>query len=339
MNLLARITNLYPLWLVLTAVLAFVWPGSMTWFNGQWIVAALTIVMLGMGFTLTIGDFQRLLKMPGGVSLGFALQYTVMPLSAWGIASVLQLEPGFAVGLILLGSCPGGTASNVITYLARGDLALSVVMTMASTLLAFIMTPFWCQMLAGQYVPVNALGLCLSTLQVVVAPVVIGVLCNWKYPAQVAKVSGFGPIVSVIALCLITGGVVSHSAEALAQNALTLSFAVTVLHGIGFILGYVLARFFRFQENAARTISIEVGMQNGGMAAMLAKTHFVSHPMAAVPAVFSAVIQNIIGSLLASWWRSRPVSQDQASTSHHSVSNVNPDETLIGDRIPESSTT
>ncbi|SFJ48537.1 bile acid:sodium symporter family protein [Planctomicrobium piriforme] len=308
-DFLNRFTSLYPVWLILISALAFLWPPSLAWFNGQWIVWALTIVMLGMGFTLTIDDFRRLLKMPGCVTLGFLAQYTIMPLAAWSVASMLQLEPGFAVGLILVGSCPGGTASNVVTYLAKADVALSVILTMASTLLAFVMTPLWCQILAGQYVPVDALGLCLSTLQVVVAPVLIGVFCNWKFPRAVAHVAWLGPLVSVIAICLITGGIVAVSADKMAQNAVQLTTAVVLLHVIGFALGYGVSRLFRFPAIVARTVSIEVGMQNGGMAAMLARTHFPLHPLAAVPAVFSGIMQNLLGSLLAAWWRARPVPQ------------------------------
>jgi bile acid:Na+ symporter, BASS family len=310
--MLQRFVNLYPLWLILTAVVAYVQPAALAWFTGGWISGALMVVMLGMGFTLKVADFERLLRMPGCATLGFGLQYTIMPLVAWGIARLLQLEAGFAVGLILLGSCPGGTASNVVAYLARANLALSVVLTMLSTMLAFVMTPLWCQVLAGQYVPVDAWALCLSLLQVVAAPLIIGVLCNWRFPRAVARVCWLGPLASVIALCLITGGIVSHSAQAMARNAGVLTLAVLLLHVTGFLLGYALTRLLRYSPNIARTVSIEVGMQNGGLAAMLAKTHFAAHPLTAVPAVFSAIMQNILGGLLAAWWRTHP-SGEQSS--------------------------
>jgi bile acid:Na+ symporter, BASS family len=302
---LAWFTNLYPVWLVGTAAIAYVKPESLLWFSGQWIVWALSISMLGMGFTLSPADFRRLLQMPGSVALGFASQYTLMPLIGWFVAWAMRLEPGFAVGLILVASCPGGMASNMITFLAQANVALSIVLTMASTLLAFIFTPFWTKTLAGQYVPVDAWGLCLSTLQAVVAPVLIGVLCNWRFPRIVARVSVFGPAVAVVALSLITGGIVAASASQIAANFGTLVVAATALHVLGFLLGYLVAKGLRYSEDVARTVSIEVGMQNGGMAAMLARLHFASQPLAAVPAVFSGVIQNILGSLLASWWRRR----------------------------------
>lgn len=302
---LTRFTNLYPVWLVGTALLAFLRPETMLWFSGQWIVWALSISMLGMGFTLSVDDFRSLVKMPGAVTLGFVSQYTLMPLIGWFIAWSLNLEPGFAVGFILVASCPGGMASNMISFLAGANLALSVVLTMASTLLAFIFTPMWTSALAGQYVPVDAVGLCLSTLQAVVAPVVIGVLCNWRFPRAVARLTEAGPAVSVVALSMITGGIVAASAPQIAANFGRLFIGAFMLHVLGFALGYVVSKVLRYPETVARTVSIEVGMQNGGMAAMLAKKHFTAQPLAAVPAVFSGVMQNILGALLASWWRSQ----------------------------------
>lgn len=302
---LSWFTGLYPVWLVGTAVLAFFKPETMTWFSGSWIVGALSVSMLGMGLTLNPQDFRGLLKMPGSVTLGFACQYTLMPLLGWLIAKVLNLEPGFAVGLILVASCPGGMASNMISFLARANVALSVVLTMVSTLLAFVFTPFWTHQLAGELVPVDVWGLCRSTLQAVVAPVVIGVLCNWRFPRVVAKIAPLGPAVAVVALSLITGGIVAVSAPQIAANFGTLVLATFVLHVLGFGLGYMVAKVLRYPDAVARTVSIEVGMQNGGMAAMLARQHFAMQPLAAVPAVFSGVMQNILGGLLASWWRAR----------------------------------
>lgn len=311
--LLNRFTSLYPLWLLLFSALAFWRPQTLDWFAGPWIVWALTLVMLGMGFTLSVDDFRRLLQMPGSVALGFAAQYTIMPLAGWAVARVLGLEAGLAVGLILVASCPGGTASNVITYLARANVALSVVLTLASTLLAFVMTPLWTQALAGQYVAVDAWGLCRSTLQVVVAPVLIGVLCNWRFPRAVARVAWLGPVVSVVAICFITGGIVAQSAAAMAAHAGRLILAVLLLHGLGFGLGYAVTRLLRYPVDVARTVSIEVGMQNGGMAAMLARQHFAMAPLAAVPAVFSGILQNLVGSLIAARWRARPAARESDS--------------------------
>ncbi len=304
--MLARFTALYPVWIVASSVVGLLWPETLAWFRGQWVVWALTLVMLSMGLTLAPDDFRRLLKVPGAVALGFGLQYTIMPLAGWFSGRLLGLEPGLAVGLILVASCPGGTASNLITYLARANVALSVVMTMASTLLAFLMTPLWCEVLAGQYVPVDALGLMLSTLQVVVLPVLIGVFCNWRFHRQVTAVARFAPAVAVIAIIFIAGGIVAQSAASVVAHAGRVALAVLLVHALGFLLGYVIARLVRCPIVTARTVSIEVGMQNGGMAAMLAKQHFAAQALAGVPAVFSSVIQTLAGSLLAAWWSRRP---------------------------------
>ncbi len=304
---LAWFTNLYPVWLIAAAGVALWQPPSFVWFSGQWIVWALTIVMLGMGFTLSVDDFRRLFRMPGSLALGFLAHYTIMPLTGWALARSLGLESGFAVGLILVASCPSGTASNVVSYLARADVALAVAVTLTSTLLAFIMTPLWCQVLAGHYVPVDALGLGRSTLQAVVLPVLIGVFCNWRFPRGVARIARFGPIVSVVAIVFITGGIVAQNATAVITNAGRLALAALLLHVLGFALGYAVSRLLRYPALVARTVSIEVGMQNGGMAAMLAKKNFPMEPLAAVPAVFSAIVQNLVGSVVAAYWRVRPV--------------------------------
>lgn len=298
-------TNLYPVWLVATAVLAFIQPQSLAWFSGQWIVWALSISMLGMGLTLHPQDFRGLLNMPGAAALGFLCQYTLMPLIGWTVAWAMRLEPGFAVGLILVCSCPGGLASNMIAFLAGANLALSVVLTMASTLLAFAATPLWTSALAGQLVPVDAWGLCKSTLQAVVIPVVLGVICNWRFPRAVRRLALIGPAFSVVALSLITGGIVAVSAPLIAAHFGRLVLAAFAIHVLGFGLGYLVARALGYDKTVARTVSIEVGMQNGGMAAMLARLHFSSQPLAAVPAVFSGVMQNILGGLLAGYWKAR----------------------------------
>jgi BASS family bile acid:Na+ symporter len=307
MRFIALFVNLYPLWIILSSVIGILHPPAFLWFSGRWVENAIALVMLGMGFTLTLGDFKQLLKIPSSFALGFACQYTVMPLLGWGIGRALHLEPGFAAGLILVAACPGGVASNLISYLARANVALSVVLTMASTLTAFVMTPLWCKTLAGAYVEVDALGICLSTLRAVVAPVLIGVFCNWKFPKAVAKVSAFGPFISVVAIIFIAGSIVAPNAEKVVANAGRLTLALTLLHGLGFVLGYWITRLLRFHDDIARTVAIEVGMQNGGMAAMLAKKHFAADPLVGVPAVFCSVVQTLLGSLLAAYWRFRPL--------------------------------
>ena len=309
-------TDFYLLWLISVAAIALLRPEAFLWFRGPWVVWALTLVMLGMGFTLTLDDFRRLLRMPGSLAIGFIAHYTIMPLSGWLLARALDLEAGLAVGLILVASCPSGTASNVICFLSRANVALAVMVTLTSTLLAFVMTPLWCKTLAGAYVPVDALKLCLSTLQVAIAPVLLGVFCNWRFPKAVAKVSPFGPVVSVLAILFITGGIVAGNTDAILANAGKLALAAVLLHVMGFGVGYVIAKALRYSEDVARTVSIEVGMQNGGLAAVLARQNFPSQPIAAVPAVFSAIVQNIVGSIAASYWRARPPADESPAARH-----------------------
>jgi BASS family bile acid:Na+ symporter len=307
MNFLKTFVNLYPVWIILSSVIGILHPPAFLWFSGRWVEAAIAVVMLGMGFTLTVDDFKGLLKLPRAFALGFIFQYTVMPLFGWSVGRALHLEAGFAAGLILVASCPGGVASNLIAYLSRANLALSVVLTMASTLTAFIMTPLWCKTLMGAIVEVDAWGICLSTLRAVVAPVLIGVFCNWKFPRAVAKAAAFGPFISVVSIIFIAGSIVAPNAEKVIANAGQLTLALALLHGLGFVIGYWGTRLLRFDDQIARTVSIEVGMQNGGMAAMLAKNHFAVNPLVGVPAVFCSVVQTLLGSLVAAWWRNRPL--------------------------------
>lgn len=300
--------NLYPIWLVLLAAVAFVHPPVMLWFTSDWIFWSLAASMLGMGLTLSFDDFRAIGRMPGSVALGFLAQYTIMPLAGWGTAKLLGLEAGLAVGIILVASCPGGMASNMIAYLARANVALSVVLTVFSTLLAFFFTPLWTQALAGQLVPVDAWALCKSALQLTVAPVVLGVLIRWKLPRTARCIGAAGPTFAVLAFVCVTGGIVAASAEAIAQNFGVLALAAFVLHVFGFGLGYFLPKLLRFPESVARTVSIEVGMQNGGMAASLARLHFATLPLAAAAGVFSGVMQNILGGIAAALWKRRPPS-------------------------------
>lgn len=297
--------NWFPAWVLGGALIALWKPELFTWFSGPWIVWGLAVVMLGMGLTLSVDDFAAILRMPRAVALGFAAQYTIMPLLGWGISETLALPPALAVGLILVACCPGGTASNVVTYLARANVALSVIMTMCSTLAAVVMTPLLTAWLAGAYVAVDAAGIFLTTAQVVLAPVLLGLLLHHKAPRFSAFLLPAGPLLSVLVISLIVASIIGQNASAIFAHGPQLLLAVTLLHGGGFALGYAAAKMFGYDQSVARTVSIEVGMQNSGLGAVLAKTRFPAEPLTAVPSALSSVCHSLIGSLLAGVWRLR----------------------------------
>ncbi len=299
--------NAFPLWVLAACGLAFLWPATFDWFKGPWITCGLALIMLGMGLTLTLDDFARVATQPGAVAAGCAAQYLIMPLAGWAVATSLGLEPPFAVGLILVGCCPGGTASNVVTYLARADVPLSVIMTACSTAAAVVLTPLLTKLLAGRLVDVDAAGLLASTLQVVVAPVAAGMTAKRFFPAAVRAVQPVAPLASVVTIALVCGSVIAQNAAAVQASGPLVLGAVVILHAVGFGLGYAAARLLGHDRRVARTISIEVGMQNSGLGVVLAQRHFPTEPLTAVPCAISAVTHSVLGSLLAGLWRLLPV--------------------------------
>lgn len=309
-GVLNRLTNLFPVWVSLGAVLALIEPAWFTWFEGQAITWTLAIVMLGMGITLHVDDFKAVGRMPRAVAIGFVGQYTIMPAAGWGVAKALDLPPQFAAGLILVASCPGGTASNVVTFLARGNVPLSVVMTMCSTFAAVFMTPFLTKWLAGTVVPVDAAGLFMSTVQVVLLPLVLGLFLVRFTPRFVKFALPAAPLVSVLGVTMIVASIIGTSAPQIRGSAGQLVLAVFLLHAVGFLFGYLFARALGQGVTTCRTVSIEVGMQNSGLGAVLAKKHFADAvtgvSLAAVPCAISSVFHSVIGSVLAGIWRLRP---------------------------------
>lgn len=319
--MLRTITNNFALLTVIGVACAWFFPPAFTWMtDGRIAVAgqpllslALGVIMLAMGLTLTFDDYRQLAAAPRALVAGVALQFAVMPLAGFVIARGLALEPGMAVGLILVACCPGGTASNIVTFLARGNVALSVVMTMTSTLAAVVLTPLLTGWLAGAYVEIDRWNLLVNMIAVVLVPVVAGTLLNRLFPRAAARVSAVLPLIAIVLVILIVGGIVGGAKAQIAQHAGVLLLATFLLHAVGFTLGYLLARVLGLEVIAARTISIEVGMQNSGLGSGLAKTpafaaQFADLQQAAlapVPAAISAVWHVLIGSLLAGWWRQR----------------------------------
>ena len=314
-DLLERLANAFPVWVAAACSLALVEPALFAWFKGEAIVIGLAVIMLGMGMTLSLGDFGRVASRPLAVVAGVVAQFLIMPAAGWSIATGLELEVPFAIGLILVACCPGGTASNVVTFIARADVALSVVMTTCSTLAAVFLTPLLTALLAGRLVDVDTWGLFRTTLQVVILPVAIGVSFNRWLPRAVARVLPVAPLVSVLMIALICGSIVAQNAAAVRAAGPRLLVAILLLHLAGFGVGYLFARLLGYPTRIARTISIETGMQNSGLGVVLAQKHFASEPLAAVPGAISALVHSVVGSLLAAWWRwqGRPPKQDVGS--------------------------
>ena len=306
-RILALATNLFPVWVLLGGALALWHPAWLTWFGGDLITWGLAVIMLGMGITLSVEDFKGVLRMPRAVAIGFCAHYAIMPFLGWSIARLLKLEPPFAVGLILVACCPCGTASNVVNYLARSNVALSVLMTLCSTIGAVVMTPLLTKWLTAKYVPVDAPGLFLSTVKIVLAPVIGGVVLNRYAPRLVKLALPVSPLISVLTITLICAGIIGGSADKFRQSGGELILAVLLLHTGGFLLGYGASRLLRCDELTSRTISVEVGMQNSGLGAALAKAHFANPAMVALPCAISATFHSVIGSLIAGIWRLRPV--------------------------------
>ena len=302
---LERFTLLFPLWTVLAAALAMPFPWLFSWLQGPLIVLALAVVMLGMGLELELVDFQRVLRRPGPPALGVAAQFLVMPALAALVAALLRMPPPLAVGLILVGCCPGGTASNVVTLIARADVALSVVMTTASTLAAVLLTPLLTGLLAGRYVPVDGWKLLLDVLQVVLLPVTLGVGLKRWVPSLSRRLAPVMPPLAVLAIVLIVASIVGSQRQALMAEGALLLLASVLLHGGGFLLGWLIPAVLGQPKPVRRTVSIEVGMQNSGLAVVLARSGFSASPLTALPGAISAVVHAVLGSGLATWWRRR----------------------------------
>ncbi|MBM4026674.1 MAG: bile acid:sodium symporter family protein [Planctomycetes bacterium] len=360
------------------------WAG---WDLGKLIVPLIQIIMFGMGTTLSVADFTRVLKMPWPVFIGMVLQFSIMPLAGFTVASLFGFRPEIAAGLILIGSCPGGVASNLMAYLAGGDVALSVTMTSCSTLMSPVMTPFMMKLLAGRLVDVKFVAMMLSIINMIIVPVLAGLVANrilysrspWasrKGPLALLTAAGFGaavltivlqsillaliarfegslvaallgavvasrdgivigsiligavaltklivslvlgrsgnwmdrvlPVVSMAGICLIIAIITARSRQDLLTVGGLLIVAVVIHNSVGYILGYWLSRLVRLDERTCRTVAIEVGLQNGGMASALAMNVLKSAEAALAPAIFGPWM-NVSGSVLATWWHRKPV--------------------------------
>ena len=277
------------------AMIALVFPAVSAVVKTSYVNILLGVVMFGMGMTLKLADFKVVFTKPKAVIVGILAQFVIMPVLAFLLTMVFQLPPELAVGVILVGSCPGGTSSNVMTYLAKGDVALSVGMTACTTIMAPIVTPLLVLLFAGQTVDVNVVDMFLSIVQVVLVPIALGFLINYFFEKAAAVL----PLVSVVGISLIIMAVVAaNQAKLLTVGPLVI--AVVMLHNLlGYALGYLTGRALRLSKAQMRTLSIEVGMQNSGLATSLATVHFAAMPLAAVPGAVFSVWHNISGAVYA----------------------------------------
>ena len=293
------ITQYMGLLILLSAVLALLFPSLLGHVRPTLINPLLGVVMFGMGLTLRFHDFRVVFSRPRDVAVGFFAQFTVMPLIAWALTRVFALDEALAVGVVLVGCCPGGTASNVVTYLAKGDLALSVGLTSLSTLFAPLLTPLLVWLLAGKAVDVDVAGMLLSILWVVIAPIVAGLTVQHFWPRQTQKASSYLPAFSTLAICFIIMIVISANASKLLSGGHVV-IAVVVLHNLcGLALGYSVSRLAGMSSAKRRAIAIEVGMQNSGLASSLASLHFAAYPMATIPGAVFSVWHNLSGVVVA----------------------------------------
>jgi len=304
----AFVGKTFAAWVILFAFLGFFFPDTFKQFS-PWIVTLLAIIMFGMGLTLSMDDFRGVVKRPFDVTIGVLGQFLIMPFLAVLLTRSIPMPPEVAAGVILVGCCPGGTSSNVMTYLSRGDVALSVACTSVTTLIAPIVTPFLVWLFASQYLPVDGWAMFISIVKVVLVPLALGAAFQKLLPGVVKATVHALPIVSVIGIVLIVSAVVGTSKASIVKPGLMV-FVVVILHnGLGFLLGFFAAKATGLSLAQRKAIAIEVGMQNSGLGAALATTYF--SPIAAVPSAIFSVWHNISGALLANWFARR---QQEADT-------------------------
>ncbi len=286
--------------IIAVAAVALLWPTAMSSvLKTSYINPLLGIVMFGMGLTLKPSDFRVVFSHPKDVAIGTVAQFAIMPFVAYVLTKIFGLSAELAIGVILVGTCPGGTASNVITYLAKGDVALSVGITAMSTVLAPLMTPLLTYLYAGETVDVNVLSMFFSIVEVVIVPIVLGFVVNHYFSRAASRATSVLPLVSTLAIMCIEGAVVSVNAERILQSGLFILLIVVLHNLVGYLLGYGAGKLMKMTTTKCRTVAIEVGMQNSGLATSLATVHFVQYPLATVPGAVFSVWHNVSGAILA----------------------------------------
>ncbi|MEI0486026.1 bile acid:sodium symporter family protein [Brachyspira intermedia] len=303
MKTLKQISNFFGKYMavivLIVAAVSLFFPKTVSFINTSYVNYLLMIVMFGMGLTLKLEDFKVVFTRPKDIIIGAIAQFTIMPLLAFLLSLVFKLPPELAVGVILVGTCPGGTSSNVMTYLAKGDVALSVGMTSVSTILAPFATPLLTLLYAGQKVDVNAVSMFVSIVQVVILPIALGFIINKFFYKFTNSIKEILPLISVLAIVAIVAAVVSANSQRLMQVGYLVIIVVVLHNCLGYLLGYLLGKLFRLNNAKCKAVSIEVGMQNSGLATSLAATHFASMALATVPGAIFSVWHNISGSIVA----------------------------------------
>jgi len=302
-------TTLFPLWTVIFTVWALKAPSDFAWFTTEYFTAGLAALMLSMGITLTPKDFADGAKEPKSVFMQFLLCYGMMPVLACALGKMCGLNTSLLAGMVLVGSINGGQASNLCTYIARGNVALSVLMTTATTVGAIFMTPLICKAVLGTVVPVDALGIARSTLQVVLAPIALGMTANQFFPKFVKAILPITPVVGVLSTCLLVASAVAQVADPIINAGLALQIPVFLLHAVGGIVGYWLPRLTGYDEVTSRTMAIETSMKSSAFGFLLAKLHFGEYA-ARVPSAVSVVWMALTGSMLAVIWRYIPIKDE-----------------------------
>ena len=311
LHLTQFIQKTFALWVVLFAGIALIVPEAFVWLKA-YIIWMLGIIMFGMGMTMTVDDFKGVLHSPKAVVIGVVAQFMLMPGLAYLLCQLFQLPPEIAIGVILVGCCPGGTASNVITYMAKGNTALSVACTSVSTILAPILTPAVFYLLASQWIEINAMSMLGSILQVVLFPIILGLIVRSVLKQKVETYIQVMPLISVLAIVAIVAAIIAGSKTQILESGLLILAVVALHNGLGYLLGFGASRLFKLPYADSKAIAIEVGMQNSGLGVALAAVHFAASPITAVPSAIFSLWHNISGPALATYWASKanPIKTD-----------------------------
>ena len=308
MSALLRFTQFiqktFALWVILFAGIALLAPDLFIWLKA-YIPWLLGIIMLGMGMTMTVDDFKGVLQSPKAVFIGVVAQFAVMPGLAYLLCKMMNLPSEIAIGVILVGCCPGGTASNVITYMAKGNTALSVACTSVSTLLAPLLTPAIFYLLASQWIEINASSMFISILQVVLFPIILGLIIRAVLKSKVESYIQVMPLISVIAIVAIVAAIIGGSQAQIMESGLLILGVVALHNGLGYLVGFWASRLFKLPYADCKAVAVEVGMQNSGLGVALAAVHFAASPLTAVPSAIFSLWHNISGPALATYWASK----------------------------------